>query len=197
MLAPQADLRYEDGVAYLDTDLVGPDNFGHPVTIALACTAHPGERVDPRRALTPGCTLRAAWTSLPGQLLCDRYLPPAPPLVTLQPELAARVRWERFTWPEVPLTLVGDSGAFPARTAGIVGETLESTAGAWNRAHAERPIKYVGSPRSWEDGSAIEAFVDFGPAPVEAMAEMLRALVATIPLLRSIQIGRASADTQV
>lgn len=69
---PNAQLSYASGVGHVDADLVGPDNFGHTVTIAFSCAHHPGERLDPRRPLGQGCALRATWVHLRVEMTRER-----------------------------------------------------------------------------------------------------------------------------
>lgn len=63
-------------IAYLDADLIGPDNWGMFVKIAWCCEAHENEQIMPESPLLPeqGHQIRVWWAHLPVAELRQKYL---------------------------------------------------------------------------------------------------------------------------
>lgn len=188
---PNPKIQYTAGAGRVEADLVGPDNLGHPVTVGFACASHPGERLDPAKPLGPGCSLRAEWLELPIEALQMRYLGRPAPLLDLPPDLAPRVDWARFTWPEVPLAVVGDAPLDPSMFDALE-KRLESIAVEWNQHNPERLLKSIGPMRPRAAGGC-EIFIDFGAAPELLLITVLRAFAESARLDARIIIGQGTA----
>lgn len=188
-LAPGApEIRYSAGRGEIEADLVGPDNFGHPVMVAFSCSRHGGERIDPREALGADCTLDARFVNLPSATLRQRYLVPVAPLVALPAELRERVEWGHVTWPELPLLLEAE-GTLATGALDDASRRLEDAIEAWNRRH---PNDGADGLQAFERTSerAAAAFVAFGAAPESALVETIGALLDGAPRDVRLVVGR-------
>jgi hypothetical protein len=186
--SPNLALQYTGGLGLIEADLVGPDNWGQPVTIGFKCVNHAGEQLDPRRVLDPHCSLHVAWLDLPIDQLRARYATSAPPLLALPSELASRVDWERFTWPEVPF-LVTDDEPLDPKQLGALKERLDSVAGDWNAQNETASVKWVGEVERDGDGR-VEVFIDFGDAPTSLLVSVIRELLEAGSPRAHVVIGR-------
>jgi hypothetical protein len=197
LLAPPKDLRlsYAAGVGHVDAELVGPDQSVFPVTIAFACAHHPGERLEPRLAPQQCCTLRATWGDLPLKMLRHRYSGPVPAPVVLPHDLVGLVQWERFTWPDVPLTIAGQSGDEVAWVQEVK-EHIDQTVRSWNAQFCSQAVDFVGPTRPVEDGR-VEFFVHFGSAPKELLARVLRTVLDNVKGARGVTVGRVTASSRL
>ena len=174
-----------EGRTLISGDLVGPDSFGYPAALELSCAAHPGEYLDPRRELPPGCALAARWTEFPGEEL-RRYVEAAPAFIELGVETAARVLWGWFAWPEVMLVIPqvpGEGGPSAMRLQ----EALLGATAPWERSKEAR-LEYRGSWRVTSQGH-LEILIDFGDAPRAALARVLSVLAAELRGTQHILVG--------
>lgn len=185
--AARGAVRYDvENTGYVATDLVGPDAFGPPVTIAWRCETHPDEPLDPAHAA--GCRPRIWWQALPTEDIRRRYAKPIAPPVALPADLPFAIEWWPGAWPDVLLELHlrdPDAGERGARLEAI----LNRAAAEWNARSAGRgTIAFVGAVERASD-TRLRVAIDFGsaaPPALVALLEAFRQLGADSPLRRVI-----------
>lgn len=84
----------EENIAYLEGDLIGPDNSGHYVRIAWKCEKHPYEQIFPSDPLNPenNHKIKVWWAHFPIDKIKE-YLNSIPSRVPDTGELSFDIKW--------------------------------------------------------------------------------------------------------
>jgi hypothetical protein len=182
-----ADIYFDQqGIAYLDTDLVAADANGYPVTIAWQCLNR--EQVLPSDSeLQPNnTTIHAWWCELPVEDLKSQYASPrnAPWAISTEfpfdpKDYSFEVKWEVFAWPDVWLEVETTYPAFPQSIDLLMSELIQVWE-RWNHSAQTNVsmgiIHNLGSQQKVISPIAVVINIDFGSAIPKALLEMLQAI---------------------
>lgn len=193
------------GVASVSTDLVGPDAFGHPVTVAwqAAGIARPLPTGPAIESASAAGLLMAWWAALPDDELRRAYGPSGQSQRGNSNDARFEtgsypfeVEWRPFPWPDLWLQ-VRLRGVAAAVALPTLVQHLRAVQDRWNRQDgpdaASGRIHQVGSQAAVLAADLLVLNVDFGSAPPAALVATLRAmseLTDRLPVSR-VTIGSA------
>jgi hypothetical protein len=176
----------QQGIAYLDTDLVAPDANGYSVTIAWQC-------LDRRQVLPSDPELQSSnsvihvwWQELPVEDLQRQYaLPQNAPWTTSNEfpfdpnDYSFEVKWGMFAWPDVWLEVETKYSTFPQSINSLISVLIRARE-RWNQAARMHPsmgiIHNLGTQQKVISPTAVTINIDFGSATPKALVEMLKAI---------------------
>lgn len=187
----------QNNIAYLDVDLIGPDNFGYSSLISWRCEAHPDLQITPDNPLLPDgeYRLEAWWQVLPIEELKKYSKPPAPPI----PEsFYFPVEWEWFALPDIYLELQIRQ-EFSQGQIKLIEVALEQVRTDWNREAEKHGIIHNWSGLYRIEAQQYEMKIDFGSTDYAALSHWLEALEnlnhllpLTRVIVRSVSSDRAN-----
>jgi hypothetical protein len=175
----------QQGIGYLNTDLVAADANGYPVTIAWqSFDLEPVLPSDPDFQSNKS-VIQAWWRELPVEELKSRYASSrnAPwPISADFPfdpnNYSFEVKWEIFAWPDMWLEVETAHPAFP-QSLDLVVSTLIQVREQWNQlAQTDASmgmIHNLGTQQKVISPIAVVINIDFGSAIPKALVEMLNA----------------------
>jgi hypothetical protein len=172
---PNSLVRYDQkNIAYLDVDLIGPDNFGYSSLISWRCEAHPDLQITPDNPLLPDgeYRLEAWWQVLPIEELKKYSEPPAPPI----PEtFSFPVEWEWFAWCDIYLEL-HTIEELSLEQIKLIEVALEQVRSDWNSDPKKHGIIHNWSGLYPIEDRKYEMKIDFGSTDYAALSHWLKAL---------------------
>lgn len=164
----------QNNVAYLDADLIAPDNFGYPIQISWRCEAHLDQQITPDNPLLPSqdYQFQAWWQVLPIEEL-RKYSQPSPALIS--ETFSFVVEWQWLAWPDICLELQTRQPLSQEQIQ-VVEVALEQVRAEWNRQPEERGIIHNWSGLHHLDNQRYEMSIDFGSTDHAALSHWLEAL---------------------
>ena len=176
----------QQGIAYLDTDLVAADAHGYPVTIAWRCLDR--ERVLPSDPdiQSNNSLIQAWWGKLPVEELKNQYASKrnAPWSISAEfpfdeDDYSFEVTWGVFAWPDIWLEVETTNPAFP-QSIDLVVDALINVREQWNHSAQTDTrmgiIHNLGTQQKVISPIAVVINIDFGSATPKALVEMLKAI---------------------
>jgi len=176
LVPPEDGIHYnKHHIGFFNTDLVGPDGFGYPVTIGWQCLAHHQEHIRPEDDIRPDCRLQIVWITFPITELSK---------ATQQVGDSAHdfpFRFERATqrWPDVHMTLDAVS-TYSAQQLSELDQAIDAAVRSWNEHHSAEGTIHYRSELDHPSPRRAELHIDFGSAPQDALFAVLDQLAQTI-----------------
>lgn len=161
------------GVSFWSGDLVGPDNFGRPATIAWA-SVDGGAPVAPSDEVIDASRVLAWWHELPADELRATYREPTEPPFPVDAPTSFPIRWRVFGWPDLSIEVATDRELTGAEIDAVAA-TLERWRDQWNSAPRRGRIHDFGALVS-QGPCRYTMTVDFGSADRAALGGWLGAL---------------------
>lgn len=172
------EVRYTDkGIGWVRGDLVGPDAWGEPVSIAWVNRRDPSSRVALGEDVHPE-DVQIYWHKFPEQALRERYGGAFSPPFDVRLPSALEVRWKPFSWPELWL-VVELSEPWTAQREADLAAAASAFVDQWNQRGHQGVIHDLSRPADL--GARRRSLrIDFGSAETAALGDLLSAL-AVVP----------------
>ncbi|WP_218082520.1 hypothetical protein [Anthocerotibacter panamensis] len=198
-----------EGIGHVTTELVTPDNYGHPVSISWLCIGPSPQKIEPSESVPATCQLKVWWEDLPvADLKYDSLQKNnTPELVVLKTSFQSmsffyEVAWKQFCWPDIWLELEARA-AFSDKEIQQLETALIQAREDWNqRTLTQNPdrglIHNIGvhGLRRIEP-TRLEVYIDFGSAHLEALIIFFQALegACPYPLLEAVTVHGSPIST--